>query len=989
MRKSILACTVSVLMSPIASWALGMGDIQVNSTLNQALKAEIELHSAAKKDLDSLHIGLASRKAYARSNIEFSDYLQKFRFKVIQRNGKNYISISTRKPFKEPYANFLIEANWGSGRLLREYTMLVDPPEFVKTNARTPSMATTSRTSQVKRTTQSSSGTVTRTQSAPSYTSGSGGLVYGPTRKHDTLWNIAKKMAPANVSVNQMMMALLRDNPEAFVANNINNLKAGYVLRIKDTDNLTQLDRRTARHQVHEQYQSWKETRKQQVSTVSPVDRSDRSADDKKASDGELKLIATGDTDSEGAQGSLASEAKTLKEKLALTSEELESREVENQELKARIKELEKMLKTKTSLVQLKDESLAALQKQKAMQAQGGDTDSSVEEQTNTEITDETVESADGTVSEVIVAIEKVEQPEMANTEATESVVPSDGASDTEADVTETVDKVEPATDTADKFQSSTAEEAMAVAKSETQKSAAEKAAEKLESKVTKKPTAPEPEPVQVYEPTLEDDPVGFLLSEKNLPYTAGGGGILILLLAWLGLRGRGKKETEFEESILDSQIAMDDSEFATESTDSSADSGTEVLAADTETSFLSDFSSDDMETLQPDDTEADPIAEADVFMVYGRYQQAEELLKTAIDKEPERVDYQMKLLEVYHGDNQKDAFAVQADVVRDVLSKTNDDFELTSEWTRARSWAEKLGVDIEMPDSFDNPGAATAVETEDATTESTATDEFSLDDFNDELTLDTTEIEFNEDDSVLGDLDTDASIEIEDESSDEMSLDDIDFDSDEPTEDSTELKLDDIDELDEQEFSEQIDDMSDDDMFELDENTSDTDLSLDAMGSDESSLQLDDISDDELSIDADELLDIEATDDTKSPLDSGEGGIDLESSLELEESLELQGGQEQSDVLAAELSDDSFELDMDNDSSEDDLELLDNDMNFDELDDDFPELDAVGTKLDLAKAYIDMGDMESASSILNEVIDEGDEDQKTQAQELLDQSSS
>ena len=130
----------------------------------------------------------------------------------------------------------------------------------------------------------------------------------------------------------------------------------------------------------------------------------------------------------------------------------------------------------------------------------------------------------------------------------------------------------------------------------------------------------------------------------------------------------------------------MDDSEFAADKSEKADDSGTEVLAADTETSFLSDFSSDDMESLQPDDTEAGPIVEADVFIVYGRYQQAEELLKSAISKEPERIDYQMKLLEVYHGDNQKDAFAVQADVVRDVLSKTNDDYELTSEWTRARS---------------------------------------------------------------------------------------------------------------------------------------------------------------------------------------------------------------------------------------------------------------------------------------------------------------
>ncbi len=482
MRKSILACTVSVLMSPMAGWALGLGDLQVNSTLNQVLKAEIELQSATKKDLESLHVGLASRKAYSRSNIEFSDYLKKFHFKVIQKNGKNYISITTRKPFKEPFANFLVEASWGSGRLLREYTMLVDPPEFVKANSQAPSVATTSSVAQVKRSSgSSSSGTVKRSQPQPSYSGSTGELVYGPTQKNDTLWYIAKKMAPANVSIDQMMMALLRDNPDAFVENNINNLKAGYVLRIKDAASLNQQDRRSARRQVQEQYQAWKETREQKVSTVSPVDRSDRSADETVVNDGQLKLIASGELGSAGTQGSLTSDASALKEKLAMTSEELESKEIENQELKARIKELEEILKTKASLVQLKDESLAALQKQKELQENG---------------------------------------------------------------------EAEPVTgETPETEQPSAAEEAMAIAQTEAKK---EDARTKPEAAKKPQPKA-KPKPTPAYELTLADDPVGFLLSEENLPYTAGGGGILVLLLAWLGLRGRGKKEAEFEESILDS----------------------------------------------------------------------------------------------------------------------------------------------------------------------------------------------------------------------------------------------------------------------------------------------------------------------------------------------------------------------------------------------------------------------------------------------------
>jgi len=116
---------------------------------------------------------------------------------------------------------------------------------------------------------------------------------------------------------------------------------------------------------------------------------------------------------------------------------------------------------------------------------------------------------------------------------------------------------------------------------------------------------------------------------------------------------------------------------------------------SDSETSFLSDFTAEEMDSLQPDDTEADPIAEADVFMVYGRYQQAEELLQDIIINEPERLDYQMKLLEVYYSDNLKDSFAIQADVVKDLLQKTNKDYHLTPQWAKATTWAEKLDINI------------------------------------------------------------------------------------------------------------------------------------------------------------------------------------------------------------------------------------------------------------------------------------------------------
>ena len=987
MRKSILACTVSALMSPVASWALGLGDIQVNSTLNQALNAEIALHSVTKKDLDSLHIGLASNQAYARAGIDRSDFLSKFKFEIVQRGGKNLVTISTNQPFKEPFANFLIEVTWGSGRILREYTMLVDPPEFVKMNAKpvVTTAASTAPVSQVKRTPKPEAKPVQKKtakpvtaekpkvepetkkqdvvltpkkaddklaeEKKPATVIGSSELVYGPTQKHDTLWSIAKGMAPEGVSIDQMMLALLRDNPEAFINNNINNLKAGYVLRIKDRESLNMFSKSAARQEVQEQLNSWKETRKQKVSTKSIVDRSDRSADKKKV-DGELKLVAAGDKDkTTTAKGSLAAEANELKEKLAMAGEDLESKEIENQELRERVKELEKILETKSSLVKLKDENLAALQKQKEMaEKERADAMEAAKVSEQKPVVEEVPVVKEEKIVEDLKVVEDVKV----------------------AAVDDISDHIDPSVELAAQEQAKMPEPVKA------EPVAPVKPKEEVKKPEIAKKPKPKPKPVKKPQPAPEPDLIEQLTGEY-LPYTAGGAGLLVLILAWLGLRGRGKKtENEFEESILDSKMDIEDeSDFSlTEDSDLvEPESSTEVVSNDAETSFLSDFSSDDMESLQPDDTEADPISEADVFMVYGRYQQAEELLKSAIDQEPDRIDYQMKLLEVYQGDNQKDEFAIQADVVRDALKKTNDDYEITSEWTKAKSWAEKLGVDIDMPDSFDEAPAE----------QTTGDDELSID--ADELTLD----EVPDEESIESDIATD-----------DLSLDDI---SDELTLDTDELSLDDLDT--EEATSDELDmsiDMPEESSEELDmsldmpEDTSeDLDISLDDNSLDfDTDLELEETDDNEGTIEFDSDLSIEeeTTSETENMLDLElEETPDIEtddvedSSLELDEGMDLDLD-ESLDLDDADLAIDSGETES-MESSEDELDLLDEDMDLDELDEDYPELDAVGTKLDLAKAYIDMGDMDSASSILNEVIDEGNDEQKAQAQELLSQTGS
>lgn len=370
MRKLVLAYTASLLMSPLTGWALGMGDVRVNSHLNQPLNAEIALHSATEKDLELLRITLAPKKVYTRADIEYSEYLSKLIFKVTQRGGKNYIQVTTKKPFKVPFANFLLEASWGSGRLLREYTILLDPPEFIAKHARPITKSPTLKPTGTKYIPSASKNTKHETISTASINksdvvlkpgNANGQLTSAMTKKHDTLGHVAKRMAPSGVSVEQMMMALLHDNPDAFIDNNINNLKTGYILRVKDRNSLNKLTQKMASNQVKSQYESWKNSRQQKPAT-NLVDRNARQKAIK--NEAKLSLVASGKSNKSAASDGVGAQTETLKEKLLIANEELNSKKIERQELLSRISKLEALIKTKISLIELKDKSLAILQKQ-------------------------------------------------------------------------------------------------------------------------------------------------------------------------------------------------------------------------------------------------------------------------------------------------------------------------------------------------------------------------------------------------------------------------------------------------------------------------------------------------------------------------------------------------------------------------------------------------------------------------------------------------
>jgi len=130
-RKLLGAIIAGVLLLPETAFTLGLGEIEVNSALNQKLSADIELLSATPEDTESIIVKLASRKEFSRAGLDRPYLLNDLRFKSEIVDGVPHIKVSSGSPIREPFLNFLVEIDWPNGHLIREYTVLLDPPVFM------------------------------------------------------------------------------------------------------------------------------------------------------------------------------------------------------------------------------------------------------------------------------------------------------------------------------------------------------------------------------------------------------------------------------------------------------------------------------------------------------------------------------------------------------------------------------------------------------------------------------------------------------------------------------------------------------------------------------------------------------------------------------------------------------------------------------------------------------------------------------------------
>jgi pilus assembly protein FimV len=415
-RKTLLAS--SILAIPSLAQALGLGGIEVKSGLNEPLVAEIQVIQSAPGEADGLAVALASAEDFARVGIDRARMEMPLTFTVSKgAAGQAVIKVTSAVPVKEPFLNFLLEVNWSKGRLLREYTVLLDPPvsapargsqvatapvrdtapvapvaaepapepmvaaEPVPAPAAEPTPAPEPAPAAEPAPEAAATPEPVPVAAEPATPSPAPSGDYGPIGQGETLWEIANATRPEGVAdMNKFMIALLRMNPDAFYEQNINALKRGAILRIPTGDDVNAIAASEAAEAVRGQNELWRGYQASQ--SAAPTTLADAGASESlrtppastSTSGSRLELLPPragedqGAADRPGDAGLQRSgeEIKNLRGDLARSQEDLESSRQEVSELRSRVADLEKIKTDQDKVLSLRNDELKALQSRAA-----------------------------------------------------------------------------------------------------------------------------------------------------------------------------------------------------------------------------------------------------------------------------------------------------------------------------------------------------------------------------------------------------------------------------------------------------------------------------------------------------------------------------------------------------------------------------------------------------------------------------------------------
>ena len=626
---------------PLVAHAAGLGRLGVQSFLGQPLRAEIEVVSLLPGEESSLEARLATANAFAQAGIEFSPALTGVRFEIVKVSGRPVLRVTTRQPVNDPFLDILIELRWATGLLVREYTILLDPPDYLPQQQaaaapapaprlEAPAPAAPMATAPIAPAPAAQPAAApaapvaaSPAMAAPAPTEAPAAPIAEAARpeprieerpitaapappepvvkpapqetthevmKGDTLGRIALQYKPEGVTFNQMLIALQRANEDAFIRNNVNLVRAGKILNIPDRDFIAAVDVEDANRLISVQMGDFAEYRSSMAAAVAAAPAAPAPAESTAA--GQITPKPAEPKPAEAKDQLKLSRADAKKPGApaarAAREDDLAARERALKESQSRVADLEKNVSDLRKLMTLKNQQLAELEKKAG------------------------AKPAPAPAAKAAEPPKPAPAPQAARAPEAKPAAPTPAA------------PAKPAAEAA------TPAPAVAAPAGEAPKPAAEA------PKPVAKPAPAKPRPMAPPppEPSLVDE---FL---ENPVALGGLGGVLLLLVgygAWAWQRKK-KSVNKFQDSVMG--VASAPVAAAAVASTPAVSGPASISQTSVSQSAMGGMATDDV----------DPIAEADVYMAYGRDAQAEEILKEALQKDANRIPVHVKLLEIYAG---------------------------------------------------------------------------------------------------------------------------------------------------------------------------------------------------------------------------------------------------------------------------------------------------------------------------------------------------
>ena len=741
--RSQMATAVAVALAILSGGgvtsaeAAGLGRLTVQSALGQPLRAEVEVTSVSPDEAESLKARIASPEAFSRVGLQYKEALSGVRMDVENRGGRYFIKVTSSRPINDPFVDLVVELSWASGTFSREYTFLLDPPTQQSANqanrsgnapvagAATAAAATGAAASgsNAVRTIDPATGRLVnqergaqgRSQAASQPTeeakqqpaaqakggrdaSSEGGTV--TVGQGETLGMIAARVRPASATLDQTIVAIYRTNPTAFIQNNPNLIRQGRTLTIPSEGEIAAIDGTEAGRQLRMAARDFRSYKERMAGTTPEVASGNGSSTASGAISAKVDDERGGQAGSQDRLELSRSEGGKDEQGSAVGARDAEAqvaREAALKEANSRIAELEKNVGALKSMLELKDKSLADLQAQlekarvagaqvsgtvaaaataaadKARDAASKVADKAAAEKAAAEKAvaekaAQTKAAADKLAADAKAAADKVAaekaaaEKAAADKAAAEKAAAEKAAADKAAADKAAADKAAAEKAAADK---AAAEQDQSKPAEGADKDAVERAAADAKAEVErvtngdadKSKDMPKPAPVN------DGEEQGGLiegLSQNSLLLPGLGVAALAAGLGFWMLRRRRREDDGFSDSISADEFSAN-SLFGT----TGGQSVDTMTGASTQITTISESTP----------TEVDPIAEAEVYIAYGRETQAEEILREALKRQPERQAIRLKLLEIYSGRKDTVAFGQMAREMHDMTGGLNEEW--------------------------------------------------------------------------------------------------------------------------------------------------------------------------------------------------------------------------------------------------------------------------------------------------------------------------